>query len=206
MPKDTFIKLPEEKKNKIIEAAKKEFSRVSIQEASIKNIVEEAKIARGSFYQYFDSKEDLLKYILNSDVDTMNAVIINALKQSNGDIFKTFIKLYDFVVQKIWDKEDFEFHKKIFENMKTCEDTISYIKPKEPGDIFSKKEIYDLMDTSTLDVKDEEDIRILISMLNTITKKSLAINFRYKSRKEAKDNYLKQLEYLKYGVIRRKQC
>ena len=25
MPKDTFIKLPEEKKNKIIEAAKKEF-------------------------------------------------------------------------------------------------------------------------------------------------------------------------------------
>lgn len=64
MPKDTFLNLSEDKKNKIINAAKKEFARVPIEEASIKNIVEEAEIARGSFYQYFESKEDLLKYIL----------------------------------------------------------------------------------------------------------------------------------------------
>ena len=50
MPKDTFLNLSEDKKNKIINAAKKEFARVPIEEASIKNIVEEAEIARGSFY------------------------------------------------------------------------------------------------------------------------------------------------------------
>ena len=61
MPKETFLKLPEEKKQKIIKSAKEEFSRASIEEASIKNIVEKAEIARGSFYQYFDSKEDLLR-------------------------------------------------------------------------------------------------------------------------------------------------
>ena len=70
MPKDTFLNLSEDKKNKIINAAKKEFARVPIEEASIKNIVEEAEIARGSFYQYFESKEDLLKYILNSKAKT----------------------------------------------------------------------------------------------------------------------------------------
>ena len=49
------------KKNKIIKAAKKEFERVPFEQTSIKNIVEDAEIARGSFYQYFESKEDLLR-------------------------------------------------------------------------------------------------------------------------------------------------
>ena len=61
MPKETFLKLPEEKKNKIIKAAKKEFERAPFEQTSIKNIVEDADIARGSFYQYFESKEDLLR-------------------------------------------------------------------------------------------------------------------------------------------------
>ena len=61
MPKETFVKLPEEKKDKIIKAAKKEFARVPFEQTSIKNIGEDADIARGSFYQYFESKEDLLR-------------------------------------------------------------------------------------------------------------------------------------------------
>ena len=61
MPKETFLKLPEEKKNKIIKAAKKEFERVPFEQTKKKNIVEDAEIARGSFYQYFESKEDLLR-------------------------------------------------------------------------------------------------------------------------------------------------
>ena len=64
MPKETFLKLPNEKKEKIIKAAQKEFERVPIEEVSIKNIVENAEIARGSFYQYFESKEDLLRFYI----------------------------------------------------------------------------------------------------------------------------------------------
>ena len=64
MPKETFLKLPNEKKEKIIKAAQKEFERVPIEEVSIKNIVENAEIARGSFYQYFESTEDLLRFYI----------------------------------------------------------------------------------------------------------------------------------------------
>lgn len=64
MPKETFLKLSNEKKEKIIKAAQKEFERVPIEEVSIKNIVENAEIARGSFYQYFESKEDLLRFYI----------------------------------------------------------------------------------------------------------------------------------------------
>lgn len=82
MPKDTFLNLSEDKKNKIINAAKKEFARVTIEEASIKNIVEEAEIARGSFYQYFESKEDLLKYILNSKAKNLEAFLKQSLQET----------------------------------------------------------------------------------------------------------------------------
>lgn len=61
MPKETFLNLSEEKKKKIIKAAQNEFERVPLEQASIKNIVENAGIARGSFYQYFESKEDLMR-------------------------------------------------------------------------------------------------------------------------------------------------
>ena len=82
MPKDTFLNLSEDKKNKIINAAKKEFARVPIDEASIKNFVEEAEIARGSFYQYFESKEDLLKYILNSKAKNLEAFLKQSLQET----------------------------------------------------------------------------------------------------------------------------
>ncbi len=45
MPTNTFLNLSEEKKSKIIDAAKKEFERVPIEQVSIKNIVENAEIA-----------------------------------------------------------------------------------------------------------------------------------------------------------------
>ena len=61
MPKSTFYNLPKEKQDKVLEAAKKEFFRAEDGEILIKNIVVDAKIPRGSFYQYFESKEDLLR-------------------------------------------------------------------------------------------------------------------------------------------------
>ena len=65
MPKQTFINLPNDKKETLINAAMKEFSRAPLFEASISNIVKEAGIPRGSFYQYFEDKEDLYYFLLD---------------------------------------------------------------------------------------------------------------------------------------------
>ena len=64
MPTDTFFKLPEEKRERIIKAAVDEFARVPFSEASINRIVKAAGIPRGSFYQYFSDKEDLFLLVL----------------------------------------------------------------------------------------------------------------------------------------------
>ena len=95
MPKETFLKLSKEKQQKVINAAKKEFARAPIENVSIKNIVEEADIARGSFYQYFESKEDLLIYILKENSEELNNKLRNKLKEINGNIFELYVFLYD---------------------------------------------------------------------------------------------------------------
>lgn len=64
MPKKTFFNLNEEKKNKIIEAAIDEFAANSFHKASVTNIIDKSDIASGSFYQYFEDKEDLFRYII----------------------------------------------------------------------------------------------------------------------------------------------
>jgi AcrR family transcriptional regulator len=64
MPKQTFFNLEDEKKNRIIEAAIDEFSQNNFHKASVTNIIDKADIASGSFYQYFEGKEDLFKYIV----------------------------------------------------------------------------------------------------------------------------------------------
>ena len=64
MPKQTFFNLPEERRNRIIETAINEFSQNSFINASISKIAENANVAKGSMYQYFENKKDLYKYVL----------------------------------------------------------------------------------------------------------------------------------------------
>ncbi len=64
MPKETFFNLPEEKRQRIIDLALTEFAENDYEAASISRIVAQAGIAKGSFYQYFENKEDLYTYLL----------------------------------------------------------------------------------------------------------------------------------------------
>jgi AcrR family transcriptional regulator len=64
MPKETFFNLPEEKRALICQVAIGEFAAHSFGRASINRIVAGSGIAKGSFYQYFENKQDLFLYLL----------------------------------------------------------------------------------------------------------------------------------------------
>lgn len=64
MPKNTFYNLIDEKKSRIFDAALHEFSTHSFSEASLNQIIKNADIPKGSFYQYFENKEDLYLYMI----------------------------------------------------------------------------------------------------------------------------------------------
>jgi AcrR family transcriptional regulator len=64
MPKDTFFNLPEDKRTLICQVAIGEFATHSFAQASINRIVARSGIAKGSFYQYFENKNDLFLYLV----------------------------------------------------------------------------------------------------------------------------------------------
>jgi len=64
LPKQTFFNLPEDKKERILDSAIDEFAKNYYHKASITRIVNNAGIAKGSFYQYFEDKKDLFKYLI----------------------------------------------------------------------------------------------------------------------------------------------
>ncbi len=64
MPKQTFFNLSPEKQAHLLRHAVDEFYAYGYDKASLSRIVERAGIAKGSFYQYFDGKNDLYRYIV----------------------------------------------------------------------------------------------------------------------------------------------
>ena len=98
MPSNTFFRLEKEKQDKILEASKKEFSKFPLEEASIANIVKEAGIPRGSFYQYFTGKEDVFFYLFEEARRNLEDSFISYLEKTNGDLFETFkLFFYDYL-------------------------------------------------------------------------------------------------------------
>ena len=69
MCSETFLRLPEEKRTRFLDAAWEEFTKVPFAEASINKIVLRARIPRGSFYQYFTDKKELFAYLLKGMMD-----------------------------------------------------------------------------------------------------------------------------------------
>lgn len=104
MPKETFLNLSEEKKRKIFDAAVDEFAVHRFSEASINQIIKNAEISRGSFYQYFNDKEDLYLYIL-TEIGKEKIEVIERVGQPDpdADFFKTYLYMYKVALE--WAKE-----------------------------------------------------------------------------------------------------
>lgn len=194
MPKQTFQNLPEDKKKKILEAAKNEFSRVSVTEASINNIVTKANIARGSFYQYFESKEDLLLFMVNKKSEEVKKMVSEKIKEK-GDIFETFILLYDKIIKTCKDNKNQKFYKTVFANLRANDNMILG---------KAKEEIYELFlkNTDTSQFKNKEDLNILLDMLNAITRWTIIQTVTSNNPIDIRDKYIKQIEYVKMGILK----
>jgi len=96
MPTQTYLNLPKEKQDRIFNAAVDEFSVRTFNEAKISNIIKSAEIARGSFYQYFDDKKDLLLYLFdiigNQKIEYFGEDILNNI--NNIPFTTLFRELY----------------------------------------------------------------------------------------------------------------
>ncbi|MBR0281652.1 MAG: TetR/AcrR family transcriptional regulator [Oscillibacter sp.] len=95
MCKETFLRLPEEKRTRILNAAWDEFTTVSFANASINRIIRAAGIPRGSFYQYFEDKDDLFHYLMAQMSEHLNAHYKRLLREADGNLFRSALMNYD---------------------------------------------------------------------------------------------------------------
>ncbi len=92
---ETFLRLPEEKRGRFLDAAWAEFTAVPFARASINQIIRRAGIPRGSFYQYFTDKSDLFSYLMEDVRGQILEEVREILERARGDIFRTAVVIYD---------------------------------------------------------------------------------------------------------------
>lgn len=198
MPKSTFYNLSEDKKQKIEEAIKEEFSKHSANKVSISNIIEKAGIPRGSFYQYFEDKDDALKYIINKFIELENKEIEELLIKNEGDIFQTSVDIFEYILGKNSDKKERILCKNIIEELKN-ENTNMFEKFKAKDKFKIRKE--NLINVENIRLESEEDLKYILKILSTVIRTEIINVMREKKTKEeAKKDLLKQIEILKRGM------
>jgi AcrR family transcriptional regulator len=135
MPTERFFHLPEEKRQRITNAARKEFSRVPFDGVSINQIIQSADIPRGSFYQYFSDKLDLLSYLMSDSVREIEQVVRHTLETTDGHPCTVFGAIFDAAVQMGFREENIF----LFQNV------IPHLKLEESREMFPYLQISDLL-------------------------------------------------------------
>ena len=116
MPTERFLHLPDEKKRRILIAAVEEFARVSYEKVSINKIIHSAEIPRGSFYQYFSGKQDLLEHIMKGFRGEMITTAEQTLIDSGGDPFEVFPAL----MARVFEMAEKFYNPELFRNLYSC--------------------------------------------------------------------------------------
>ena len=82
----------EERKNEFIDAAEKLFKENGIVETTISSIVKEMDVAKGLFYYYFKSKDDVIEAISNKYNEAFNAMMQESVnKEDYTERLKQFV-------------------------------------------------------------------------------------------------------------------
>ena len=131
MPKATFYNIDKEKRDRIIEVIIDEFSENTYETSSINQIVKNADIAKGSFYQYFEDKLDIYKMAIEISQKERTEYIekINNNSRHTDDFRKMrelFISVIKFeidkpkfsnILNKFYKNTDIDFKNKVIESI-----------------------------------------------------------------------------------------
>jgi len=200
MPKITFFNLPDDKKQTLIEAAKKEFSSVPLFDASISNIIKSAGIPRGSFYQYFEDKEDVYFFILSEYAKEKKGAFLSMLEKHDGDLFQTMVDFFELFLQE---DEGLTFLKNALLNMThKIERTFDRI----TGDVEMNenfKELSSRINISKLNVENDEELFHSIQIITSVMLRNLIHAFAYDlSSDSALRGFTIEMNLLKKGLVR----
>ena len=197
MPSRTFLNLKEEKKERIKKALIHEFGKGSFEQASITNIIKEAKIPRGSFYQYFEDKKDAVKYIIEKFVLMDHEMMYQSLVESKGNIFETALKVYDYRTNETILNFDVGLAKNILEELR--KNNINVFEKTEI--LKNKKSLIEFIDKEQLKLESDDDLYYCLRIITAITRSVTMEVFSGRiSKEEGRKMLEKELKIIKIGM------
>lgn len=153
MPKETFFNLPDDKKDRILEAAKKEFTHNVLLKSRVSNIIKDADIPRGSFYQYFEDLDDLYFYVLDLTFDEMYSTG-KMVSQQTSNLYEFIVKSFEYDYDTYHLDQRKQFMMNAFRSI--SENTIYSEQLKERNEKYIL-DILDKMDLSNIKFKTKKE-------------------------------------------------
>lgn len=199
MPRETFFNLPEDKREKILLSAKAEFSENELFKSRVSNIIKNAEIPRGSFYQYFEDLEDLYYYVIDEFFDKF-FVQGSKYSKETDDLFEFSINSFQFDYDAYTNDKRHRFMMNVMKSISTNEEYVERFNEKRKKYIV---EILSCMDLSKIRFTKEEDLIKMYQMIQdvkrNVIRKSLIDNL-------SKDVAMKEIgwyiDILKQGLLK----
>ncbi len=200
MPSDTFLRLNDEKKKKLIDASFKEFSLYNFNDVSINRIIKEAGISRGSFYMYFVDKKDLYFYLLEQHLEILINNMKNDLIKNKGDLFKMFQNNIKEEFNS-FKNNNINFFKKSLENVTIMEES------KKTFGFRDKRLLRELIPNINLELLND-NAKKHIEVIFAINMHLLMVTLIKLLKSDSLDeeilkDYYEQLDILKYGCVKK---
>ena len=203
MIKKTFYNLPYEKRKRITDAVIKEFMERPNEKVSINRIIKTAEISRGSFYQYFDDKVDLIEIITKTMFEESSNKAKEILKLSCGDLFVTYIKMFDYFGDYSSQKQTMKIMRNIVDSFKANDDLVSEYLKNRFNMALTNNEIYTMVDRQNLKFQDNESVKCLIEILTQVLKNAIFDVFVAGSdREEVRERLIKKIDIIKQGAVK----
>lgn len=207
MPTQTFFNLSEEKRERLIAGAMKEFAHYSLNDASVSNIIKYANISRGSFYQYFEGKTDLYFYLIGIFRRNTIKLMIRSFQEKNGVFIDGYHLFGDKYIQHIMESEKVGFFKHMYLNMnhqisqQVGGDVVNSIKAAMPK---NGERVIDVMNRETLRIQSDEELKELTKFIINMLNQTIMEGFsKERSIQETQIEFREKLDWLTYGVMKK---
>ncbi len=204
MPTTTFYNLPDEKKKKLLDAIKDEFIRVSYSEVSINKIIQAADISRGSFYQYFEDKDDMLSYIMLGYQKGVFDLARHSLTTSGGDIFQMFLDIYHFAIDFVMEESTNSFLRNVFADIRINTGLFTKRSKEEVLNNLTEQ-FLPYANLDLLDIYGKAELANMVELLAATTRDAIAETFiDFDVIEQSKADYYIKLKLLKRGLSKTK--
>ncbi|MBQ7505681.1 MAG: TetR/AcrR family transcriptional regulator [Ruminococcus sp.] len=199
MIKRTFYNLPAEKREKIIDVTRREFSKGNRKKITINSVIKNAGISRGSFYQYFDDKLDLVELITEDMFTRVVDFIRDELILNGGNIFAVPMRIFDLMINDSRQYDDvLALTDSTNQNNALVADYMRY-RAHRP-DFYA--EFKDYIGRDILAANDDDDIKCVIFMMFDAVKAAIQnVRLNPKSTDKERAVLYRKMQILKNGAM-----